>query len=84
VGDGEFGGLSEAQAHLAELLDGVERGEEIVIEREGRAVAKVVAVAQKMPSKEPRVGGQNLLGVTYISPNFDDPMSEEERNGWGY
>jgi len=76
--------LSEAQAHLPELLDRVERGEEIVIEREGRAVAKVVAVAQKMPSKEPRVGGQNLLGVTYISPDFDDPMSEEELKEWGY
>jgi len=27
--------LSEAQAHLPELLDRVDRGEEIVIEREG-------------------------------------------------
>jgi prevent-host-death family protein len=49
--------LSEAQAHLPELLDRVERGEEIVIEREGRAVAKVVAVVAEAKPKERRVFG---------------------------
>jgi prevent-host-death family protein len=76
--------LSEAQAHLPELLDRVERGEEIVIEREGRAVAKVVAVVAEETPKERRVFGQNLLGITYIAPDFDDPMSEEELKEWGY
>jgi prevent-host-death family protein len=76
--------LSEAQAHLPELLDRVERGEEIVIEREARAVAKVVAVVAEEKPKERRVFGQNLLGITYIAPDFDDPMSEEELKEWGY
>lgn len=33
--------LTEAKAHLSELLDTVEAGEEIVITRHGRAVARV-------------------------------------------
>jgi len=72
--------LSEAQAHLPELLDRVERGEEIVIERDGRAGAKLVAVVA--PAE--RIFGQNLLGITYISPDFDEPMSDEELKEWGY
>jgi prevent-host-death family protein len=71
-------GLREAQEHLGELLDRVERGEEIVIERDGRAVSKLVPVAPAEPKRERRIGGQNLLGVTYIAPDFDAPMSEEE------
>jgi len=31
-----------------------------------------------------RVFGQNLLGITYISPDFDDPMTDEELKLWGY
>jgi prevent-host-death family protein len=33
--------LAEAKAHLSELLNAVESGEEIVITRHGRAVARV-------------------------------------------
>jgi antitoxin (DNA-binding transcriptional repressor) of toxin-antitoxin stability system len=53
-------GFSEAR----ERLDRVERGEEIVIERDGRAVSKLVPVAASSPKLERRIGGQNLLGVT--------------------
>jgi prevent-host-death family protein len=76
--------LSEAQAHLPELLDRVDRGEEIVIEREGRASAKLVPVAEAEKPLPRRVFGQNLLGITYIAPDFDDPMSDEELKEWGY
>ena len=77
-------GFSEARERLGELLDRVERGEEIVIERDGRAVSKLVPVAPVEPRLERRIGGQNLLGVTYIAPDFDAPMSEEELKEWGY
>ncbi len=42
--------VAEAKAHLSELLDRVERGEEVVISRRGRAVARV---SQVRPPKEP-------------------------------
>jgi prevent-host-death family protein len=35
-------GAFEAKTHLAELLDRVERGEELVITRRGRVVARLV------------------------------------------
>ncbi len=37
--------LAQAKAHLSELLDKVESGEDIVITRHGRPVARVSAVA---------------------------------------
>ena len=66
--------LSEAQEHLGELLDRAERGEEIVIERQGRPAMKLVPVSAKEPTAARRIGGQNLLGITYIAPDFDAPM----------
>jgi prevent-host-death family protein len=79
-----FIALNDAQEHLAELLIRAEGGEEILIEREGRPAMKIVPVATEKQTAARRVGGQNLLGITYIAPDFDDPMSEEELKEWGY
>jgi prevent-host-death family protein len=35
--------LAQAKAHLSELLDKVEAGEEVVVTRHGRAVARILA-----------------------------------------
>lgn len=40
-------GSYEARTHLPKLLTAVEKGEEITITRRGRAVAKLVPVAEK-------------------------------------
>ncbi len=57
-------GLREAQEHLGELLDRVERGEEIVIERDGRAVSKLVPVAaRRSRSRRGELGGRTCLGL---------------------
>ena len=37
-------GLAEAKAHLSQVLDRVEAGEELVITRRGKPVARVVPV----------------------------------------
>lgn len=42
--------VAEAKAHLSELLDRVERGEEVVISRRGKPVARV---SQVRAPKEP-------------------------------
>ena len=39
--------LAQAKAHLSELLDKVEAGEEVVITRRGRAVAHILPAVQK-------------------------------------
>jgi antitoxin (DNA-binding transcriptional repressor) of toxin-antitoxin stability system len=77
-----FVALQEAQEKLAELIDRAKGGEEIVIERDGKAAAKLVAVPAETPAVGKRVFGQNFLGVTYVDPNWDAPMSEEELNDW--
>jgi prevent-host-death family protein len=42
--------VAEAKAHLSEVLDRVERGEEVVITRRGKPVARVSCVeGPKMP-----------------------------------
>ena len=42
--------LVQAKAHLSELLDKVEAGEEVVVTRHGRAVARILsAMRQKQP-----------------------------------
>lgn len=74
--------LREAQEHLGELLDRAEGGEEILIEREGRPAMRIVPVAPAASAGR-RIGGQNLLGITYIAPDFDAPMTEEELKEWG-
>lgn len=45
-------GVSEAKAHLAQLLDDVERGEEVTITRHGRPVARLVG-AKEQPVRDP-------------------------------
>jgi prevent-host-death family protein len=45
--------LAHAKAHLSELLDKVEAGEEVVITRRGRAAARLSGVSRpKRPLKE--------------------------------
>jgi len=63
--------VHEAKTHLSRLLDRVAQGEEIVIAKSGRPVAKLVRVAA-----EPRTPGR-LKGRIRISPDFDEPLPDE-------
>jgi len=75
--------LNEAREHLDELLDRAERGEEIVIERVGKVPMQLVPLIQAGGRPEKRIGGQNLLGVTYVAPDWNAPMTDEELQEWG-
>ena len=63
--------VHEAKTHLSRLLDRVAEGEEIVIAKSGRPVAKLVRV-----SLEPRKPGR-LKGRIRIAPDFDEPLPDE-------
>jgi len=65
----------EAKTHLSQLLDRAAAGEEIVIARAGRPVARLVALAE--PAAHPRkpAGWQ---GKVSIAPDFDERASEIE------
>jgi prevent-host-death family protein len=67
--------VSEAKAELSALLVMVEHGEEVVIARAGKHVARLVPVTVRA---EPRKAGA-LKGKIWISPDFDDPDPEFEK-----
>ena len=61
---------SEAQTHLEQLLDEVERGETIVITRNGRPIARLVPEAERRQAEikaaidEIRAAGKNAQSIT--------------------
>lgn len=65
--------VHEAKTHLSRLLDRVSQGEEIVIARAGRPVARLVPVRERPERREP--GGAS--GLVVVGEDFDAPLPEE-------
>lgn len=65
----------EAKTHLSQLLDRAAAGEEIVIARAGRPVARLVALAEPAPHRRKPGGWQ---GKVVIAPDFDELPPEIE------
>ncbi len=68
--------MQEAQEDLPELMERVDRGEEIVIEREGCAAVKLVAVVESAPTPH-RVFGQKVMGDISFPPGWEDDLSPD-------
>jgi len=67
--------LEEAQAHLAELIERLQPGEELVITRNATPIAGLVSKAEPPPAKRRRSG--TLKGtVLYMAPDFNEPLEE--------
>lgn len=64
--------IHAAKTHLSRLVEAAAAGEEIVIARAGKPVAKLVAV-EAMPRKR-RLGG--LAGKYTVPPDFDAPLPD--------
>jgi prevent-host-death family protein len=65
--------VHHAKTHLSRLLERVQDGEEIVIGKAGKSIAKIVPFK---PVAEPRKPGF-WKGKVKISKNFDDPLPDE-------
>jgi prevent-host-death family protein len=63
--------VHDAKTHFSRLLDRVAQGEEIIIAKSGRPVAKLVRMAA-----EPRKPGR-LKGRIRIAPDFEEPLPDE-------
>jgi prevent-host-death family protein len=59
--------MHEAKTHLSRLVERVEAGEEVVIARAGRPVARLVPFARRT---EPRTPGA-WRGLVRMAPDFD-------------
>jgi len=67
--------IHEAKTHLSRLLERVAEGEEIVIAKAGKPIAKLVPYsASKSPKRKPGA----WKGKVWISPNFDKEDKEIE------
>ena len=62
--------VHEAKTHLSRLLERVIGGEEVVIARSGKPIARLVPIV-----KEPRTPGR-LKGKIRVGRDFDDPLPE--------
>jgi len=71
--------VHEAKTHLSELLARVEAGEEIVVARAGKPVAKLVRHEQPRAPREPG----SLRGEIVIHDNFDDPLPDDIARAFG-
>jgi len=67
--------MHEAKTHLSRLVDEAAAGQEIVIARSGRPVARLVAINDDGP-KPRRVFG-HMKGKIRIADNFDDPLPDD-------
>jgi prevent-host-death family protein len=64
----------EAKTQLSKLLEQVEAGDEIVIARNGRPIARLIPLQRSRPHRVP--GGWK--GKVWIAPDFDEPDPELE------
>ena len=64
--------VHEAKTHLSRILSRVAAGEEIVIAKAGRPVARLVPVEQRLR----RVLGQDE-GLFEVPDDFDGPLPED-------
>ena len=69
--------VHEAKTHLSRLLAQVEAGEDIVIARNGKPVAKLVQIRQR---GKPVFG--SMKGLIEFDDRFFDPLPEEELRLW--
>lgn len=64
-------GVGEAKTHLSRLLRQVAEGEDVVIQRDGTPVARLVAIAP--PRREFGFARHDI----WIAEDFDDPLPPE-------
>jgi prevent-host-death family protein len=73
--------LYEAKTQLSSLVERAAKGEEIVIAKAGKPMARLVAPSPD--SHPPRKPGKNLMGITYIADGFDEPLPEDALQDFG-
>jgi len=66
--------LYDAKAKLSHLVDRAAAGDEIVIAKAGKPMARLVALAPKRRRKRKPGGGK---GKIWMAPDFDAPLPDE-------
>ncbi|HEY8946041.1 MAG TPA: type II toxin-antitoxin system prevent-host-death family antitoxin [Polyangiaceae bacterium] len=69
--------MHEAKTNLSKLVEEAERGEDILLARSGKVVARIVA----LPPARSRELGQ-WKGKVRMAEDFDAPLAEDELALW--
>ena len=69
----------DAKTQLSQLLNRVEQGEEIVIARNGRPVARLAPLEPQQPDRVPGL----FKGRFVIPDDFDDFTEQDARDWYG-
>jgi prevent-host-death family protein len=64
--------IHEAKTHFSKLLERVMQGEEVVIAKAGKPVARILPVTTKVAMRVPGID----KGKVTIMPDFDEPLEE--------
>ena len=67
--------IHEAKTHLSKLLDRMLSGEEIIIAKAGKPIARLLPVDER----QPRVPG---IASGRVTDAFFEPLPEEELHAW--
>ena len=70
--------LYDAKTRLSELVDRASAGEEIVIAKNGRPLARLVPIPAEKPNRSP--GGWE--GMVWIAEDFDEPLAADLQRGF--
>lgn len=65
--------IHEAKTHLSRLLERVSMGEEVIIAKAGRPVARLVAIRSERPCFKPG----SAKGDFVVPDDFNDPLPKE-------
>lgn len=69
--------LYEAKTHLSSFVERAAKGEEIVIAKAGKPMAKLSAASAPDQVEEPLPWGQNLLGLAKLPESFYEDIPLE-------
>ena len=70
--------IHEAKKHLSKLLEEVAKGEEVIISKAGKPVAKLVPVEKRTVKRK----AGSMKGKIRISKDFDAPLPEDVLSGF--
>jgi prevent-host-death family protein len=72
-------GLYDAKTHLSSLVDRAAEGEEIVISKSGKPMARLVPMGDVHPRREPGKG----RGQWKVADDFDAPLPADILSAFG-
>lgn len=65
--------IHEAKTHFSKLLNRVMNGEEIIIAKAGKPVARLLPISDKPTQRQPG----SAAGKIWVAPDFDAPLPDE-------